>query len=69
MLAGHPPFGGPTTEATCWAHLRDPVPPIPGAPAKLASLVERCLAKQSGERFPSMAVIADVLASFQAVAS
>jgi hypothetical protein len=28
------------------------------------SVIERCLAKQSGERFPSMAVIAHVLASF-----
>ena len=58
-----------TTEATCWAHLQDPVPPIPGAAPMLTALVERCLAKRSGERFPSMAVVARQLASMQAVAS
>jgi serine/threonine protein kinase len=64
MLAGHAPFSGATTQATCWAHLQDPVPPIAGASPQLMSVIERCLAKQSGERFPSMAVIAHVLASF-----
>lgn len=66
MLAGRPPFIGSSTTATCWAHLQDPVPPIAGAGAGLTALVERCLAKQSGERFPSMAVVARQL---QAVAS
>lgn len=65
MLAGHVPFAGATTEATCWAHLQDPVPAIPGAGPRLTAIVERCLAKQSGERFPSMAVVARQLAALQ----
>ena len=51
-LAGRRPFDGETAVAAALAHLRDPVPELPGdVPADLAAVVRRALAKEPGQRF------------------
>ena len=51
LLAGRPPFERPTVMLTLTAHITDPPPPLDGAPADLAAVVLRCLAKEPAERF------------------
>ncbi len=53
MLAGRRPFAGETGASVLAAILRDAPPPIPGIPAEVARLVERCLCKDAEERFQS----------------
>ena len=51
-LAGRKPFVADTTVATAIAHLRDPVPELPGSvPADLAVVVRRALAKAPEDRY------------------
>jgi len=51
-LAGRRPFVAETAVATALAHLRDPVPDLPGTvPPALAAVVRRALAKKPEERF------------------
>ncbi|MFW6773236.1 serine/threonine-protein kinase [Nocardioides sp. CPCC 205120] len=51
-LAGRRPFVAETAVATALAHLRDPVPDLPGdVPPGLANVVRRSLAKAPGDRF------------------
>ena len=56
-LTGQAPHLGETDEATLWAHLHDPPPPAsmlkPGVPEAFDAVIERALAKDPGERFPS----------------
>jgi serine/threonine-protein kinase len=53
-LAGRPPFCGPPAEVAL-AHLRDPLPPLPGSvPAGLRALVAALMAKEPADR-PSSA--------------
>jgi pimeloyl-ACP methyl ester carboxylesterase len=54
MLAGRHPFQRPSPVQTLSAILRDPPPPVPGLPASLSRLIGRCLAKEAGERWPSV---------------
>ncbi|MDO8679000.1 MAG: protein kinase [Acidobacteriota bacterium] len=56
MLAGRRAFGGETIAQILAAVLRDEPPRLP-VPAALDSLVRRCLAKESSQRFPSMAEV------------
>ncbi len=64
-LAGSLPFDGPTPADTLALHLRAPVPrlhpKVPGAPARLCALVERCLAKDPESRPQSAQSLADAL--------
>lgn len=59
-VAGQYPFHGSTTTATMIAHINQPVPklaeaaPTLQAPEGLEEFIERCLAKDPGERYPSM---------------
>jgi len=53
MLSGAPAFGGDTAAEILSAVLRDNPPPFT-APHALERIVRRCLAKQPGQRFPSM---------------
>jgi serine/threonine-protein kinase len=58
-LAGRRPFVGDTPVATALAHLRDPVPDLPGdVPADLAAVVRRAMAKDPAERFPDASALA-----------
>jgi len=67
LLTGDVPFPGDSFLAVAMKHVNDPVPGVlehrPDTPLRLASLVERCLAKLPRERPASMD---DVVAELQA---
>lgn len=56
-LTGVTPYHRGTHEATLWAHLNDPPPPLtalaPTVPAAFEGVVERALAKRPEDRYPS----------------
>jgi serine/threonine protein kinase/streptogramin lyase len=56
-LTGATPYQRDSDEATLWAHLNDPPPPItarmPDVPAGFEDVIGRALAKDPAERFPS----------------
>jgi eukaryotic-like serine/threonine-protein kinase len=66
LLTGRPPYDGPSLVAVAMSHVRDPVPDVaaerPDCPPELAALVERCLAKDAGDR-PSATDVAGELAA------
>jgi tRNA A-37 threonylcarbamoyl transferase component Bud32 len=55
MLAGEPPFTGDSPLSVAVLHLNQPAPPLashrPDLPARLATLVDRMLAKKPDDRF------------------
>jgi serine/threonine-protein kinase len=57
MIAGRPPFVGPSYELQ-WAHVKNPPPPLqtarPDCPPALAAAVMRMLAKEPTARWPSL---------------
>ena len=57
MLAGDPPYVGPTDMATALAHLNDPIPSlssrVKGLPREVERLSEELLAKDPSDRTPS----------------
>ncbi len=65
MLAGQPPFTGPTTESIVRQHLTGTPPPItqfrPAVPAEVAGALQRALAKTPADRFNPVAQFADAL--------
>jgi serine/threonine-protein kinase len=58
-LTGRPPFQGKSVGQVLAAHRSEPAPPLidfrPDAPADLAAVVARCLAKEPADRFQSAA--------------
>jgi serine/threonine protein kinase len=73
LLAGQPPFSKPEYTYPAQklaAHLQNPVPSIrevrPEAPADLAAVLERMLAKRPQERFTTPAEVANILGPFAA---
>jgi hypothetical protein len=56
-LTGQPPYLRETEEATLWSHLHDPPPPASmlaeGVPEAFDAIIERALAKDPDDRFPS----------------
>ncbi|WP_447644235.1 serine/threonine-protein kinase [Nocardioides zeae] len=69
-LAGRRPFVAETAVATALAHLRDPVPDLPGnVPPGLASVVRRALSKKPEERFADGAELARALRDPSSVAA
>lgn len=70
MLAGKFPFDGPLASAVLVAHvMKQPVPlavAAPTVPASLASIIDRCLAKDPAQRFQSCADLEVALAGAQA---
>ncbi|KRF37561.1 serine/threonine protein kinase [Nocardioides sp. Soil805] len=61
-LAGRKPFLADTPVATAIAHLRDPVPDLPGpVPGDLAAVVRRSMAKDPAERYADGAAFAAAL--------
>src|SRR5690349_20942499 len=56
-LTGQAPYLRETEEATLWSHLHDPPPPAsmltPGVPEAFDGVIERALAKDPDDRFPS----------------
>jgi eukaryotic-like serine/threonine-protein kinase len=65
MLTGRPPFVGATPSEVAYGHLtRDPEPIRklnPSVPAAMAAALERCLAKNPGDRFQSAGEVAGAL--------
>ena len=58
LLAGQPPFTGPSAGAVMARQVLDPVPPLttlrPGVPGAVRGAVERALSKVPGDRFASV---------------
>ncbi len=69
MATGTQPFQGPTFVSTLSAILKDTPPPIvdrnQSLPGALGDLVERCLAKEPGDRYQSAAELRDDLQAIQ----
>jgi serine/threonine-protein kinase len=65
MLAGQPPFTGPTYERTIYQHLVETPPPItrfrPTVTGAIAATLNRALAKSPSDRFNTTAAFADAL--------
>jgi serine/threonine protein kinase/tetratricopeptide (TPR) repeat protein len=70
MLAGEPPFTGPTARAVVARHSMDPVPPIrtvrPGVPASVERAITRALAKVPPDRYRDIAEFTAALAAQEA---
>ena len=63
MLAGRLPFTGDTDMATALARLTVPPAPLPASvPRGLAAIVDRCLADDPSDRYPTARALADALA-------
>jgi serine/threonine protein kinase/Tol biopolymer transport system component len=71
MLAGQPPFTGPTVESVVRQHLSATPPLItqirPAVPSVVATAIERGLAKNPADRFSSAGQFAEALATQQAI--
>ncbi len=65
-LTGRAPFEANTLEAILVARFTQTAPPIasarPDVPAALASAIDRCLAREPNDRFPSAEALAEALA-------
>jgi len=65
LLAGHPPFEGPTAQAVLAAHLSKPPRPLSEVraetPPEVATAIARALAKAPGDRFHTAAEFRDAL--------
>jgi serine/threonine-protein kinase len=65
LLAGRPPFSGPTRLEVCSNVLVSPLPPLlqvrPDVPPALAVVVARCLEKQPELRYQSVRELASAL--------
>jgi hypothetical protein len=68
MLAGEVPFDGETFVAVALRHVNEPLPSLreirPDVSPRLAAAVERALAKDPADRFPSMAALAKELRAY-----
>jgi serine/threonine-protein kinase len=66
MLAGQPPFTGPTAESIVRQHMAVAAPSItgirPAVPASVAAAIQRALAKTPADRFATARQFADALA-------
>ena len=63
MLAGRPPFTERAAVELALRHVSDPPPPLPtGTPRALVQIVERALAKDPADRYPTAREMADALA-------
>jgi len=65
MLAGQPPFTGPTVESVVMQHLTADVRPVtqlrPGIPGEVAGLLDRALSKTPADRFSPAAQFVEAL--------
>ncbi len=67
MLAGEPPYSGPTAQTVLFKHLMEPVPSLrarrPSLDPGIAAAVTRALAKDPDQRFATAGALADELAA------
>jgi serine/threonine-protein kinase len=65
LLAGDVPYAGENFLSVAMRHVSDPVPSVldrrPDTPLRLATLIERCMAKEPGDRPDSMEAVVDEL--------
>jgi serine/threonine-protein kinase len=65
MLAGEPPFTGPTAQSVLAKHVAQPAPSIrttrPAMPAHIDAALQRAMAKQPADRFANVADFVDAL--------
>jgi serine/threonine-protein kinase len=70
ILAGRPPFVGPSPQAIVAAQLTQPAPPLaqsrPSVPSALAALVMRCLEKRPADRWQNAAELLDAVEALAA---
>jgi Tol biopolymer transport system component len=70
MLAGQPPFTGPTGDSVIRQHMAAEPPDIttirPAVPASVAAALRRALAKTPADRFPNAAAFPEALAAPEA---
>ena len=68
LLGGSPPFGGKSSVEKLLAHQLAAPPPLhqarPSVPRALSAVIEKMMAKQPEDRFPSMAAVQEALAPF-----
>jgi WD40 repeat protein len=64
LLAGHPPFAGPSPLATAKLVLEEMPAPLPEAPRDLATICLKCLAKEPAQRYASAISLAEDLERF-----
>lgn len=64
-LAGKPPYDAADAFAVTYAHVNEPIPPLPQARRAWEPLVHKAMAKEPAERFPSAAAM---LAALEAMA-
>jgi serine/threonine protein kinase/sugar lactone lactonase YvrE len=71
LLTGHPPYAGSAIEKLL-AHASSPIPPVVTptgpAPAALAAVVTRLMAKRPDDRYPAPAAVAEALLSLRPTA-
>ena len=71
MLAGEPPYTGPSAQIVISKRLTDPVPSVrrlrEGIPAAIDAAVSRALAKAAADRFATAALFAEALAAPPAI--
>jgi serine/threonine-protein kinase len=65
LLSGRLPFSAASISEILDAHTRQPAPPLasilPSVPATIAAVIDRCLAKERENRFPTGESLADAL--------
>jgi serine/threonine-protein kinase len=65
LLTGDVPYRGDTLMAVAMRHVRDPVPHVrekrPDVPARVDAVVARTMAKQPGDRYPSLDDVVEAL--------
>jgi serine/threonine-protein kinase len=73
MLAGQPPFSGPTVQSIAHQHLTATPPPItqlrPAVPGIVAAALERALAKNPADRFNPVGQFSEALSTLQSLPS
>src|SRR6185437_6124155 len=73
LLTARIPFDGATVQDVCARILTEPPPPLehwrPGLPAGLQDVIDRCLAKDPSQRYPSVWEVALALEPFAPVAA
>lgn len=69
LLAGRPPFDGPTPLAVAMAHINQPATPLaslrPDLPAGLCRIIDTLLAKHPAERFASPSALLHAVADIE----
>lgn len=61
MLAGQPPYQGPDSMSTLYAHVHEPIPSLPAPMQALQPLVDSMLAKRAQDRVPDCETLVNII--------